>query len=90
MPIVELLIGLSIAYVLFYGLMNHVLRRRSGDGREESSATTAVPRSQPSTVREARRQGSRTTSTVVCRVCGIGNEAGYTYCRNCVVELDGF
>lgn len=58
MPIVELLIGLSIAYVLFYGLVNHVLRRRFGDGREESSATTtAVPRSQPSTVREARRHG---------------------------------
>lgn len=91
MAILELLIGLLIAYLLFYGLVDHLLRRRFGDAQEGSSgAPTSTSRSQPPTALEAGTRDSRSSSTLVCRVCGTENGSGYTYCRNCIVELDGF
>ncbi|WP_132056663.1 DUF7577 domain-containing protein [Halorussus amylolyticus] len=76
-----------LCVLLFTLLQLFVYRYLHGDGDGALTRST-LPNGELATVEEfaefddSRRSGD--PSVVMCPQCGIENETGYTYCRNCV------
>lgn len=91
MASIEQIAGLLFAYLLLYVVVSYFLYYRRWSSEDETDAAAApTPRVRAPASAEAETDASADPSTIVCHACRTENGAEYTYCRNCIAELDGF
>ncbi|WP_444881624.1 DUF7577 domain-containing protein [Halocatena marina] len=63
---------------------------RINDDENSNASTTLTPRFESTFPLDKHSRGTDTLAPIVCRRCGMENDAEYTYCKNCFTELRSY